>query len=168
MATQSLEELLTTKTAGYGFDVPVVPTVAAGAREAGNIMGGLMTFTVARVPGEAVLITEIEVAFKSAVSPDLLLVLLEAEPASTTTADNTAYDLSSDDVFKVRAALPVNDLGGYVTDHGTPKTIRLPGLAITMKPAANSRDIYMLMIDRTGVALASPTDVQPRICGLGA
>lgn len=152
---------------GYGFDATVTPGVTNGAYSANDIMGALMTFTVARAIDEAIILNELQFSFKSAVTPSLLAVLFEADPTGTTKTDNAAYSLAAADVAKVRAALPVNSLNGYLTDHGTPNTIRLPNLNLVMKPATGTRDIYLLLIDLTGVTLTSTSDLQVRACGVG-
>ncbi len=151
---------------GHPFDVVVTPTVTAGAYSAGDIMGGLMEFEVAPFIDEPVIITELQFAFKSAVTPSLLAVLLSADPTNTTKTDNAAYSLAAADAFKVRRAVPVNSLGGYLTDHGTPNTITVAGLNIVMKPAVGTRKVYMLLVDLTGVTLASVSDLQARVSGV--
>lgn len=153
---------------GFGFDVVVAPTVTAGAYSAGDIMGGLMTFTIPNVPnGGYLLLNELQFSFKAAVTPSLQAVIFNSDPTSTTQTDNAAYSLHASDAFKVRAALPVNALGGYLTDHGTPNTIRLPNVNIVMKANGATRNIYMLLIDLTGVTLSAVTDLQVRIAGTG-
>lgn len=156
------------KSRGHAFDVAVVPTVTNGAYSAGDIVGGLMTFAVGRVPGEPVIITGMEFNFKAAVAPSLQAVLFNADPSVTTKTDNAAYSLAAADAHKVRKAIPVNSLGGYLVDHGTPNTISIEGLNIVMSPGDGTLNIYMLLIDLTGVTLTSTSDLQVRVCGIGA
>jgi hypothetical protein len=148
------------------FDAAVVPTVTAGAYSAGDIMGALLSFTVG-TSAKPVILQEVHVALKAAVTPSLTLVVLNADPTNTTKTDNAVYSLHVDDVFKVRASIPINALGGYLTDHGTPNTIRVGNLAIPMAPSA-AGILYGLLIDNTGVTLTSTSDIQVRLCGLGA
>lgn len=153
----------------YGFSVSVTPTVTSGAYSAGDIVGGLLTFPLGRdAQDEVVLITGVEVALKSAVSPSLTLVLLSEDPASTTKTDNAAYSLNTGDVFKVIKALPLNTLGAVLTDHGTPNTISIDNLNVVAKPAAGSKNIYGLLVDNTGVTLGSTSDVQVTLRGLSS
>lgn len=153
---------------GFGFDVVVAPAVTAGAYSAGDIMGGLMTFTVPNAAnGGHFLLTELQFAFKAAVTPSLLGVIFSSDPTNTTKTDNAAYNLNAADAFKVRRALPVNSLGGYLTDHGTPNTITLPGINLVMRADGATRQFYMLLVDLTGVTLASVSDLQVRACGTG-
>lgn len=153
---------------GFGFDVVVAPAVTAGAYSANDIMGGLLTFTVPNVAnGGYFLLNELQFSFKAAVTPSLLAVIFSADPSSTTKTDNAAYSLNAADAFKVRASLPVNALGGYLTDHGTPNTIRLPNINLIMKADGATRCFYMLLVDLTGVTLASTSDLQVRACGSG-
>lgn len=153
---------------GFGFDVVVAPTVTAGAYSAGDIMGGLMTFAIPNVMnGGYFLLTDIDFAFKAAVSPSLLAVLFNADPTNTTKTDNAAYSLHASDAFKVRATLPVNSVGGYLTDHGTPNTISLPGINRVLKADGATKNIYMLLVDLTGVTLTGTSDLQVRMAGTG-
>lgn len=150
-----------------GFSVPVAPAVTAGAYSAGDIMGGLLEFDrVAPANDAPFVLQEVQFAFKSAVTPSLQMVFLNADPTSTTKTDNAAYSLAAADAFKVVATLPINALGGYLVDHGTPNTIRLGNLAIPMLPASGTRKIYALLIDLTGVTLGSTSDLQVRISGV--
>jgi hypothetical protein len=152
----------------FGFDIVVAPTVTAGAYSAGDIMGGLLTFEIPSAPnGGYFLLNELQFSFKAAVTPSLQAVLFNANPSATTQTDNSAYSLHVDDVFKVRRALPVNSLGGYLTDHGTPNTISLPNLNLVMKVDGSTRRFYMLLVDLTGVTLASASDLQVRATGTG-
>ncbi|MGQ3301774.1 hypothetical protein [Reyranella sp.] len=124
---------------GWGFSVPVVPAVTAGAYSAGDIMGGLLEFdVVAPADDMPIILQDVRIALKSAVTPSLLLVLFNAGPSGTTKTDNAVYSLAAADAFKV-IALPITAIGGYLTDHGTPNTIRLGNLAIPMLPAASTR-----------------------------
>ena len=73
-------------------------------------MGNLMTFIAARVNDEAAPINEIQIAFRSAVTPGLRLALPSVDPTSTTKTDNSRYSLADADVSRVRCA-PVNQTG---------------------------------------------------------
>lgn len=148
---------------GYAFDVAVTPTVTNGAYSAGDIIGGLMTFTVARSQDEPVLISGVQVAIKAAVTPSLTLVLFNADPTATTKTDNAAYSLNAADTFKVIKAIPIANL----YDNGTPNVYSDDSLAIICAPVSAGRDIYGLLIDATGVTLTSTSDLQVRIRGLG-
>jgi hypothetical protein len=150
---------------GWGFDVAVTPTVTNGAYSAGDIMGGLLTFAnVARVADEAVVITGVQVVTKAAVLPNLTLIILDADPTSTTKTDNAAYSLNAADAFKVVGSVA---LGGGWYDHGTPNSVRLDNLGIVAKPVSAGRDLYGLLIDGTGVTLTSTGDIQVRLRGMG-
>jgi len=153
---------------GYAFDVTVTPTVTSGAYSAGDIVGALMTFTVARVNDEPVIINRVQVAVKAAVTSTLTLILFNADPSGTTKTDNAAYSLAAADAFKVIAAIPINALGGYLTDHGTPNTYELNNLNIPCKPVSGGTAIYGLLIDGTGWTLTSTSDIQVRVAGVGA
>lgn len=157
-----LSGYLTTR--GYGFDVAVTPTVTAGAYSAGDIMGALMTFAVARANDEPVVITGVQVVCKAAVTPALTLVLLNANPTSTTKTDNSAWSLNAADAFKVIGAVA---LTSSWTDHGTPNSIRADNLNIVAEPASGTQNIYGILVDGTGVTLTSTSDIQVRLRGVG-
>lgn len=150
------------------FDVAATPTVTAGAYSAGDIVGGLMTFSVAKALDVPVKLTSVLVTLKAAVTPSMRLIIFNADPSSTTTTDNAAYSLNAADAFKVRCTIPINALGGYVIDHGTPNTYEIGNLDKVIKPAAGSLNLYALLIDDTGVTLASTSDLQVVLSGEGA
>lgn len=147
-----------------GFDVTVTPTVTSGAYSAGEIMGGLMSFPTGRGIGAAVIVNEISVMIKAAVTPSLNFVLLTADPTSTTKTDNAAYSLNAADAFKVRKTIPVTTL----YDHGTPNEYSSGGINIVVTPRGDSDILYGLLIDGTGVTLTSTSDIQVRMTGIPA
>jgi hypothetical protein len=149
------------------FDVAAQPVVTAGAYSAGDIVGGLLTFRVASSPGELVIVDSVQVTLKAAVAPSLTLVLFNEDPSATTKTDNSAYSLNAADAFKVRGALPLNSLGGFQVDHGTPNSFHLGNLELVIKPAGTNQNIYGLLIDNTGVTLTSTSDVQVVLQGRG-
>lgn len=156
-------------TEGWGFQVALAPTVTNGAYSAGDIMGALLEFDLAtQANDKPVILQEIQFALKSAVTPSFLMVFFSADPTSTTKTDNAAYSLNVADAFKVVASLPINALGGYLTDHGTPNTIRLGNLAIPIKPVSGTRKLMALLVDLTGVTLTSTSDLQIIVKGIGA
>jgi hypothetical protein len=146
------------------FDLAAQPAVTAGAYSAGDIVGGLMTF--GSPFSELAIIDSVQVTIKAAVAPSLTLVLFNEIPSSTTTTDNSAYSLNAADAFKVRGALPLNSLGGFQVDHGTPNTFHLGNLELIVKPVSG-QSIYALLIDNTGVTLTSTSDVQVVLQGRG-
>ena len=132
-------------------------------------MGGLLTFPfIGRVLSEPVVITGVQVTLKAAVTPSLQLCLFDSVlSGSTTVTDNAAYSLAVADAFKLVAAIPVNALGGYLTDHGTPNSYTVNNLGIVCAPADDSQSLYGLLVDLTGVTLTSTSDVQVRLRGVG-
>lgn len=145
-----------------GFDVTVTPTVTAGAYTAGNIMGALMSFPTGTTG--AVIVNEISVMIKAAVTPSLNFVLLTADPTSTTKTDKTAYSLNAADTFKVRKTIPVTTL----YDHGTPNEYSSGGINLVVRPGGDTDILYGLLIDGTGVTLTSTSDIQVRVSGIPA
>lgn len=146
-----------------GFDIAEQPTVTNGAYSAGDIVGGLLTFRgVSPNPNTPLIVTGVQVVCKAAVNPALTLILLNADPDSTTKTDNAAYSLAAADAFKVVAAIP---LSGFY-DHGTPNSWRVDNLGLVVKPVGTS--LYGLLIDGTGVTLTSTGDIQVRVRGVEA
>lgn len=148
-----------------GFDVVVGLTTTNGAYSAGDIVGGLLTFPVARFNDEHVLVAGVEIAIKTAVKPSLMLVLFNADPTSTTKTDNAVYSLAVADVFKVVKVISFAALGIDWTDHGTPNTISVENLGLVAAPSSGGKNLYGLLIDNTGVTLTSTADIQVRLRG---
>lgn len=150
---------------GYGFDVVSAPGVTNGAYSAGDIVGGLLSFAVARAPDECVIINEIQISLKAAVTSSFTAVIFTADPTNTTKTDNAVYSLNAADAFKVRRSIASADF--TLTDHGTPNTYIAKNLNIVCKPASGSTTVYMLLIDGTGFTLTSTSDIQVRMVGTG-
>jgi hypothetical protein len=144
-----------------GFDVAVTPTVTSGAYSAGDIMGALMTFTIAPV-GSLVTLQHFTVNIKAAVSPNITAHIFTSDPSSTTKTDNAAYSLNAADIFKRNLSLA---LGASYTDHGTPNSLDYGAIAKPIQLAADSGALYVLLVDGTGVTLTSTSDVQCRMAG---
>lgn len=154
----------------HGFDVTAQPTVSVSspAYVANDIMGGLLTFTVAAANDKKIMITGAQVAFKSAVMPNpLKLILFNADPTNTTKADSSAYSLNAADVFKVIETIDFQQRGAQHFDHGTPNTMSLDNLSIVCSPASGTSNIFGLLVDGSGVTLTSDSDVQIRLRGTG-
>lgn len=155
-------------TQGWGFSVVLTPTITAGAYTAGDIVGGLLTFTnVASANDQPFILQNVMVTIEAAITSALTLILFNADPTSTTKTDNAAYSLNAADAAKVVATLPFNALGGYLQDHGTPNTYELANLARVIAPASGARTIYGLLIDGTGFTPTATDDLTIRISGTG-
>lgn len=159
-----LEAAIAALSQRWAFDVLVNPTVTNGAYSAGDIIGGLLTFTnVARATDELFVVTGALVTVKSAVTPSLTLVLFNADPNGAAYADNNAYGIVAADIGKELAALPVATL----FDHGTPNTYRIDNQFIVCTPISGTRNVYGLLVDATGVTLTSTSDIGIRLRGIG-
>ena len=144
------------------FDITVTPTVSNGAYSAGDIVGALMTFNTGIGNNRLLIINEISVMVKAAVTSSLNAVLFNADPTSTTKTDNAAYSLNAADTFKVRKTVPVTTL----YDHGTPNEYSSGAVNIVMAPVADTGSFYLLLIDGTGWTLTSTSDIQVRVTGI--
>lgn len=148
------------------FDVAVTPTVTAGAYSGGDIVGDLLTFPVLQIPNNPILISGVLVTCKAAVTPDLRLVLFNGNPTNTTTTDNAAYSLNTGDMDHV---LGVVDLSTETwSDHGTPNTINKESIGLIADLAADSVNLYGLLIDDTGATLTSTSDITVRVRGISS
>lgn len=145
-----------------GFDLTKTPDTTAGAYSAGDIIGGLMEFAIAQGAGELVLLQELQVMLKTAVTPVLRVIIFDEAPASTTTTDNAAYSLAAADAFKVRAVI---NLSSYDT-HGTPKSTGDSLLTRPIRPKDAAGKVFVLVVTDTGISLGSVLDVQVRLAGL--
>lgn len=153
---------------GHGFDVAVSPTVTAGAYSAGDIMGGLMTFPVARANDKLVCITGVQASFKVAVMPNpFSVIIFNADPTATTKTDNAAYSLNAADIAKVRKSLAFQTNGILHYDHGTPNSISWDGLGLVMAPATGTVNVFALAVDGSGTTLTSTSDFQLVFRGYG-
>jgi len=141
-----------------GFDIKVTPTVTAGAYSAGDIVGGLLTFTVGA--DKHVLLNDIVFTIKPAITPALTIHLFDADPTSTTKTDNAAYSLNAADAFKLIDSLAVS---ATVTDHGTPNSYAIRGINKIFRPVGGA--FYGLLVDGTGVTFVATTDLQIRVSG---
>lgn len=145
-----------------GFDLVVTPTVTAGGYSAGDIVGALLTFPVGI--NNAVIINEVSVMVKAAVTSTLNFVLFTANPSNTTQTDNAAYSLNAGDAFKVRKTIPVSTL----YDHGTPNEYSSGSINLVVTPGASDGKLYGLLVDGTGWTLTSTSDIQVRLTGIPA
>lgn len=154
---------------GGGFDVVVAPAVTPGAYQAGDVQGGLLSFDLSAygiAADRAVQIMGVQVAYKSAVQPDIRVVFIQAD-LSAPLADNAAYTLATvADVFKVRKTVSSTELGSVWKSHGTPKTLSMSPPPFIMKPYAGTSIIKCYLVDDTGVTLGSTSDLQVRISGM--
>lgn len=151
-----------------GFDKTLTPTVTNGAYSAGDIMGGLLTFTNVGDTAGVIILQDIFVVLKADVAPALTLVLFDADPGSTTKTDNSPYSINDADAFKIKAAIKFSDYGGTSVDHGDSRTFHVGQLAIPIKLATGSSSLFGLLVDGTGVTLTSASDLQISIRGVGA
>jgi hypothetical protein len=148
----------------WGFSVTVAPTVTNGAYSAGDIIGGLLTFSnVARATDELFVVTGVEVNIKAAVTPGLTLVLFDADPNTNAYTDNAAYSIAAADSAKILKAIPISTL----FDNGTPNSYSVDGLFVVCPPISGTRNVYGLLVDSVGVTLTSTSDVSIRLRGLG-
>lgn len=135
------------------------PTIGTGARAAGTIVGGLLTFPVARATDARVVISGLIVGIKTALIPSLTLVLFNADPTATTKTDSSAYALAAGDWNKVIKAIRFSDYLASWISHGTPRTIDADNLGIVAAPVSGTKNVLGLLIDNTGVTFAAANDV---------
>lgn len=144
------------------FDLFVTPPVKNGAYSAGQIQGGLLQFDVGDNFGDTVMIQRIELVYKSAVQPTGRIIIFGGQPTAGTYTDQTAYSLNASDAFHLRGSYAI----GSFVNHGTPKSMQLVNLALPVSCGPNTKSIYMLVVDDTGVTLTSTGDLLARVSGV--
>lgn len=147
----------------HSFKQTAALVTTNGAYAADDYVGGLITLTdIARVALGGVLIQSVAVQFKSTQSTALTLLIFDADPDSTTIADNGALVIAAADIFKVKAAIPISqyaDLGanGVIAE--------VTDLNLLVKPAAG-RTLYAVLVTDEIITLGSTADVSVDIKGL--
>lgn len=134
-----------------------VPTTAAGAYAAGDVVGTLMTITsAALVSGGSGVIENIVINDKANVISNLDLVLFSANPSASTFTDNAAYTVNAADWDKIMAAANIDNVyaaaGNRTCQYCPPAGI--PFVAV------GSANIYAVLVCRTAFTLASATDLK--------
>lgn len=146
---------------GVSFDVTNAPAVTAGAYAAGDIVGGVQQLTLGRIGFGKVTLQQIQIVSKAAVTPTWTVHFFNAIPATPTNyEDNDAYSLAVADCLNWRGSLT----GFTLTDHGTPNTWELAGLARVFTTDIDAK-LYAVAVDAVGMTLSSITDLQFRFAG---
>jgi hypothetical protein len=130
-------------------------TVTAAAYAAGNVVGGLITFTGA-VGGSATtaLLHKVNIMCKSAQSSQFDVIFFHTNPTNSTFTDKTALAVNVLDFDKVGAVVHVTDW----TNLGTPSVGLATNLALSVKGIA-SQTIYAVVVARGTPTFASTSDV---------
>jgi len=136
--------------------VEAVPTTAAGAYAAGDVVGTLMTISNAvRAAGLSGVIENIVINDKANVISNLDLVIFKEIPSSSTFTDNAAYTVDVADWDKIAAAVNVDNVyaaaGNRTNQYCPPAGIPFIGVATS---------IYAVLVCRTAFTLASATDLK--------
>lgn len=140
---------------GLGDKIQVAPTVTSGAYSANDVIGGKLTFASAnRTSGGAGWVQSVCIASKAAVTPQLELWLFDADPSSTSIADNGAWSLNVADLGKVIDVVPVASADWK--DGGTPNFVRSERRA---RYELGATSMYGYLVDRTGTTLTSTSDI---------
>lgn len=131
------------------------PTVTASAYTSGFSMGGLLTVTGAtRGPFAGGLIQAATVSFKSNVVPALDLILFNASPTGSTTADFGAVAIVAADLAKVIGVIHLTD----TTSLGSTGFVQGQNQALPFVLGSGTT-LYGLLVVRATPTLASTTDV---------
>lgn len=133
--------------------ISAVPTTAAGAYLAGDVIGTLMAFaTSTLVAGGSGLIQAVTVASKLALTAAMDLVLFNAEPTNSTFTDNGALAVNVLDFSKVIGVVHITDW----TNLGTPGVAQANNLALPYSLVGTS--LYGVLVARAGVTLTGAAD----------
>lgn len=142
-------------TVGLSAKVPVTPTVTNGSYAANDVIGGKLTFAdMARITGGSGWLQSVTIGLKTAITPVLELWLFDADPTSTTLADNAQWSLNAADLGKVCAI--VKFAAADWCDGGTPN---VASIEYVRKYSLTATSMYGYLVDRTGVTLTSTSDV---------
>jgi hypothetical protein len=133
--------------------ISAVPTTAAGAYLAGDVVGTLMTFAASTlVAGGSGLIQAVTVASKLALTSAMDLVLFDAEPTNSSFTDNGALAVNVLDLSKVIGVVHITDW----TNLGTPGVAQANNLALPYTLVGTS--LYGVLVARAGLTLTGVAD----------
>lgn len=134
--------------------VRVAPTVTAGAYDANDVVGGILTFSGAtRGILRAVTITDLA---KQAGAYQLILF----DTSPTAIADNAPYDLADDDLNNIIAAVHIADTAGADKfDFADSKAYCKGNINIPLRRADGGTAIYGFLIALGTPTYAAVTDV---------
>lgn len=144
-------------TGAAAASIYVTPTVQAASYAAGTVIGGLLTFANATRTGSlAGLVQEAKATFASGIQPSLDLLLLNANPGSSTITDKTALSIAGADLGKVLGIIHLTDVSAL----GTPSLVQALQQAFEFVLASGT-SLYGCIVQRTaaGVTLGSTTDM---------
>jgi hypothetical protein len=131
-----------------------VPTTAAGAYIAGDVIGTKLTFASAILAnGGASIVQAVTINSKVALTAAVDLVLFNSNPASTFT-DNQALSLDAADFDKVVGVVHITDW----TNLGTPSVAQAHNLALPF--TSDSTNLRGVLVARAGLSLSSASDLK--------
>lgn len=135
-------------------DTALTPTVTAAAYTAGNVVGGLLTFT--NVFGQSLrgTLTDIVVKSKSVQTTTYKLYLFSQQPSNSTWTDKAAPAINAADIPFI---LGVYTTGAADSGLGTETTNQLNNIASTIR--SNSQNLYGVLVCVATPTYASTSDV---------
>ena len=133
--------------------VAVTPTVTTAAYTAGNVVGGILTFSGVFDSANAGMLQAIRVRAKSVQTAGLKLYLFPSSPAGTLT-DKTAPALSATDVFN---AIGPFTLGSADSGLGTETTWTLEGIGAAI--VGSAANLYGVLVTTGTPTWGSTADV---------
>lgn len=135
----------------------VAPTVSASpAYSSGDVIGGKMTFAMARIAGGTGLVQMASIHCKSAQTFACDLVLFHTDPVASTFTDNAPLSVNAADFDKVLGVVHITDW----TSLGTPSFAEATQLAMAYKIASGQTDGYGVLVARSTPTLASTSDLK--------
>lgn len=140
--------------------LPTALTVTAAAYSAGHAVGGPLTFTdLLRTVGGSGLLVSALMTCKVTTFTGPADLFLFAAPLAGTYTDKAAFNMDADDVPNLLGVMPLT----VVTSAGTGPVVisSTPGkiIALANKAATKTKNIYGVLVTRSGVTMATTADV---------
>lgn len=131
------------------------PAVSTTAYAAGNVVGGLLTFTgAARTAAGAGLIQAATVLSKSAQTAALDLLIFSDNPTATTFTDKAAVSIAATDMGKLVGVIHLTDW----TALGNASIAQAVAAGLPFKLATGT-SLYGVLVTRAAMTLASTSDL---------
>ena len=136
-----------------GITISQTPVVTAGAEDAGDALGGLLTFEgAARVAGGGGIIKSVMILDDAGQDASLELWLFS--DAFTAIADNAAWAPAEADLHKLVAIITTGDGAWFAA--GTPSVARVE---VSQYYECAGTSLYGQLVDRTGGTYVATDDV---------
>lgn len=133
------------------------PPTSATAYGAGNVIGGLISFTNAtRYAGLGAVLQNISVTFTDGVVPSLDVILFDANPSASTITDNAPVSVVAADVPKIIGVIHITDC--TLVGTSAPSVCQAANQAI-LYTLPTGQTLYAVVVARSAVTLTNTSDM---------